>query len=444
MKKYNDTICLYDAKGNLVEENVPLEAISPLYNPVIKKLVKDIKRTVAVNLAGIENSLRTGAVGGKGCKIPGRTLDLPIVENAETILEEVEKILRVSPDDDTSIKAINGGKQAVVQLPSRRLEIAAEYSASILNTAMALKEAIIKTFNVDMFDAPLVHAAILGRYPQSMDYLGGNIASLLGAPSNMEGPGYALRNIMVNHYVATTRKNVMNAVALASIIEQTAMFEMGDAIGSFERLHLLGLAYQGLNSDNLVIDLVRANRKGTVGTVIASVIERALEDKIITEDKTLESGYILYRPLDIAKWNAYAAAGLVAAVIVNCGAARAAQNVSSTILYYNDILEYETGLPGVDFGRTEGTAVGFSFFSHSIYGGGGPGIFSGNHIVTRHSKGFAIPPVCAAMCVDAGTQMFSPERTSALVGTVYGAIDEFREPMKYVIEGAVEIKDMFQ
>ncbi|HIQ38810.1 MAG TPA: methyl-coenzyme M reductase subunit beta, partial [Methanothermococcus okinawensis] len=87
---------------------------------------------------------------------------------------------------------------------------------------------------------------------------------------------------------------------------------------------------------------------------------------------------------------------------------------------------------------------GFSFFSHSIYGGGGPGVFSGNHIVTRHSKGFAIPPVCAAMCVDAGTQMFSPERTSALVGTVYGAIDEFREPLKYVIEGALEIKDMFQ
>ena len=87
MKKYNDTICLYDAKGNLVEENVPVEAISPLHNPVIKKLVKDIKRTVAVNLAGIENSLKTGTLGGKGCKIPGRTLDLPIVENAETILE---------------------------------------------------------------------------------------------------------------------------------------------------------------------------------------------------------------------------------------------------------------------------------------------------------------------------------------------------------------------
>jgi methyl-coenzyme M reductase beta subunit len=88
-----------------------------------------------------------------------------------------------------------------------------------------------------------------------------------------------------------------------------------------------------------------------------------------------------------------------------------------------------------------GTAVGFSFFSHSIYGGGGPGIFNGNHVVTRHSKGFAIPPVCAAMCADAGTQMFSPEHTSALVGAVYSAFDEFREPMKYVIERALNIKD---
>ncbi|AEF96770.1 coenzyme-B sulfoethylthiotransferase subunit beta [Methanotorris igneus] len=442
MVKYEDKINLYDAKGNLVEENVPLEAISPLHNPTIQKIVKDIKRTVAVNLAGIENALKTGAVGGKACIIPGRTLDLPIVENAETIMDYVEKLLRVSPDDDTNLKLINGGKQMAVQLPSKRLEVAAEYSVSMLNTAMALKEAIIKTFDVDMFDAPMVHAAILGRYPQVPDYMGANIASLLGAPTNLEGLGYALRNIMVNHYVATTKKNIMNAVAFASIMEQTAMFEMGDAIGVFERLHLLGLAYQGLNADNLVIDLVKANGKnGTVGTVVASVVERALEDGVITEDKKLPSGFVMYKPVDVAKWNAYAAAGLVAAVIVNCGAARAAQNVASTILYYNDILEYETGLPGVDFGRAEGTAVGFSFFSHSIYGGGGPGIFHGNHVVTRHSKGFAIPPVCAAMCVDAGTQMFSPEKTSALVGAVYSAIDEFREPLKYVIEGALEIKD---
>ena len=73
MRKYEDMINLYDEKGNLVDENIPLEAISPLYNPVVKEIVKNIKRTVAVNLAGIENSLKTGAIGGKGCKVPGRT-----------------------------------------------------------------------------------------------------------------------------------------------------------------------------------------------------------------------------------------------------------------------------------------------------------------------------------------------------------------------------------
>ena len=63
-----------------------------------------------------------------------------------------------------------------------------------------------------------------------------------------------------------------------------------------------------------------------------------------------------------------------------------------------------------------------SFFS-TLYIGGemGPGIFHGNHVVTRHSKGFAIPCTAAAMCFDAGTQMFSPEMTSGMVGT-YTAI----------------------
>jgi methyl-coenzyme M reductase beta subunit len=443
MVKYEDKISLYDAKGNLVAENVPLEAISPLYNPTIKSMVKNIKRTVAVNLAGIEGTLAAGKIGGKGCQVPGRTLDLSVVSNAQAIADEVEKILKVSEDDDTAVKIINGGKQLAVQVPTARLDVAAEYSVSMLSTAMALKEALIKTFNIDMFDGSTVHAAIVGNYPQVMDYAGGNIASLLGAPSNMEGLGYALRNIPVNHAVATTKKNMMNAIAFSSVMEQTATFEMGDAIGSFERQHLLGLAYQGLNADNLVIDFIKANAKGTVGSVVQTVVERAIADGIIVVDKTMGSGFNMYKPADVNKWNAYAAAGLVAAVAVSCGAARAAQNVASVILYFNDILEYETGLPGVDYGRSMGTAVGFSFFSHSIYGGGGPGIFNGNHVVTRHSKGFAIPPVCAAMCADAGTQMFSPEHTSGLVGSVYSAFDEFREPMKYVIEGALSIKDQF-
>jgi methyl-coenzyme M reductase beta subunit len=216
---------------------------------------------------------------------------------------------------------------------------------------------------------------------------------------------------------------------------------MGDAVGAFERMHLLGLAYQGMNADNLVFDLVKANGKeGTVGSVIADLVERALEDGVITVEKEL-TDYKVYGTDDLAMWNAYAAAGLMAATMVNQGAARAAQGVSSTLLYYNDLIEFETGLPSVDFGKVEGTAVGFSFFSHSIYGGGGPGIFNGNHIVTRHSKGFAIPCVAAAMALDAGTQMFSPEATSGLIKEVFSQVDEFREPLKYVVEAAAEIKN---
>src|SRR5690606_18541412 len=204
------------------------------------------------------------------------------------------------------------------------------------------------------------------------------------------------------------------------------MFETGDAVGAFERMHLLGLAYQGLNANNILFDLVKENGKGTVGTVIASLVERAIEDRVIKVAKEMTSGYKMYEPADWALWNAYAATGLLAATIVNVCAARAAQGVASTVLYYNDIREYETELPGVDFGRAMGTAVGFSFFSHSIYGGGGPGIFHGNHVVTRHSKGFALPCVAAAMCLDAGTQMFSVEKTSGLIGSVYSEIDYFR------------------
>jgi methyl-coenzyme M reductase beta subunit len=118
--------------------------------------------------------------------------------------------------------------------------------------------------------------------------------------------------------------------------------------------------------------------------------------------------------------------------MVNCGAGRFAQAVSSTLLYFNDLLEHETGLPGCDYGRVMGTAVGFSFFSHSIYGGGGPGIFNGNHVVTRHSAGFAIPCVVAACALDAGTQMFSAESTSKIYGETYGKIEEFAKPLQHI------------
>ena len=440
MAKFDDKVDLYDDRGSLVVSDVPIEALSPLRNPAIQNIVKGVKRTVAVNLDGVEKALRTGSIGGDKSKILGRELDLDIVGNAEAIAEKMKDMIQVSEDDDTNITPISGGKRLLVQIPSVRIDVAAEYSVAPLSAASTLVQAIIETFDVSIYDANYVKGAVLGRYPQSVDYKGANIATMLDIPQKLEGPGYALRGVKANDFAAATLKNTFQATALAAIFEQTAMFEMGDALGAFERLHLLGLAYQGMNADNMVLDLVKDNAaEGTVGSVVQDTIARAEADGVIAPQKDL-GGFNLYNTDDAALWNAYAAAGATAATMVNVGAARAAQGIPSTLLYFNDNIEFATGLPSIDYGRAEGVAVGFSFFSHSIYGGGGPGLFNGNHVVTRHSKGFCIPCVAAAMSLDAGTQLFSPEATSGLIKEVYSQIDEFREPLKYVALAADEIK----
>jgi methyl-coenzyme M reductase beta subunit len=288
----------------------------------------------------------------------------------------------------------------------------------------------------------MVKAAVWGKYPQTVNFVGSNIKTILEVPQNNEGAGFALRNIMSNHVVALVKRNAMQGVALSAIFETCAAYEMGDAVGPFERQHLLSLAYQGMNANNIVYSLVKKNGKtGTVGTVIESLMERAIEDGVIRVKEVLPSGYKVYTTDDLPKWNAYAAAGEVAAVMVNVGAARAAQGVPSTVLYYNDLLEHESGLPGVDYGRAEGVGVGMSFFSHSIYGGGGPGLFHGNHVVTRHAKGTLIPAVTAGNCLDGGTQFFSAEKTSGVFPKIFGGMPEFNTPLQIVGAEAKKIKN---
>lgn len=429
----SDKIDIYDDRGKLLESGVDLMDIAPTRNAAIQNIIKDTKRTVAVNLAGIEKALESGKMGGLGRKILGRELKYDVVANASAIQDSVAGFVRAKEGDDTNVKVLAGGKQLLVQVPSVRALVGADYVSASTVTGAAVVQAIIDMYKTDMFDAPIVKSAVWGSYPQTMDMKGGNITSILSIPQNNEGLGYSLRNITTNHIAAITGKKAMNAAALSSIFEQVGMYEMGNAVGPFERHQLLGLAYQGLNAGNFVHEIVKENGKnGTIGTVVQSTVEKALEAGIISVDKTAPSGYKFYKANDVSMWNACAAVGQLAATMVNCGAGRAAQNVSSTLLYFNDILEKETGLPGCDMGRAQGTAVGFSFFSHSIYGGGGPGIFNGNHVVTRHSRGFAIPCVCAAVSLDAGTQMFSVEKTSALVGSVFGSIPEFKEPIKAV------------
>lgn len=351
-------------------------------------------------------------------------------------------MVQIVDGDDTVVDVKGDGSNIVVIIPEGRCRAGVEYTTGFTVVAAAVTEAIISRYKVPMFKANMVKAAVWGRYPQTMTFTGSNIKSILEVPQNNEGAGFALRNIMSNHVVALVKRNAMQGAALSSIFETCAAFEMGDAIGPFERQHLLSLAYQGLNADNLVYDLVKKNGKtGTVGSVIASLMERAIDDKVIRVKETLPSGYKVYTTDDLPLWNAYAAAGQDAAIMVNVGAARAAQGVPSTVLYYNDLLEHESGLPGVDYGRAEGVGVGMSFFSHSIYGGGGPGLFHGNHVVTRHAKGTLIPSVTAGNCLDGGTQYFSPENTSKIFEVVFGGMPEFNTPMQFVAADAKKLKN---
>ncbi len=432
-----DKIDLYSDRGAKLKGDIDLGAISPLRNKAIKKIVHDTKRTAAVDLAGIEKALAAGKFGGKGRHIPAKAMNFDVVKNADKIVAKVADLVKVDAGDDTNVKSLNGGKQMLVQIPSARIEVGAEYVASLTCSSMATIQAMIDTFDLNMFNVPEVKAAIMGQYPQTMDLAGGNVKSILEIPQKDEGLGHSLRNIMANHLAAITKKNAMNTAALAGIYEQAGVFEMGNALGMFERNQLLGLAYQNLNANNLVYGTTKANgATGTIGTVMHSIVERGIEDGVIAPDKKLGSGYQMYKANDVSLWNAYCAAGTLAANLVNCGAGRSPQHTSSTLLYFNDLIEKETGLPGCDWGKVQGTAVGFSFFSHSIYGGGGPGVFNGNHVVTRHSRGFAIPCVAASVSLDAGVQMFTPEMTSGLVGETFGSVEEFREPIK-AVAGAV-------
>jgi len=433
MAKYKETIDLYDDTGKLLKSGVPLEKISPVINPATRKIIDLTKRTVAVNLAGIQDGLKVGKVA-KG-HVLGRELNLDIVGNKDAVVSKIKEMVQVAEGDDTNIREFNGGKLILVEVPKVRLEAASTYDVAVTTVAAATTLAIVDQFNVDPFDAAMVKAAVWGSYPHTMDLSGANVTSILSIPQNNEGLGYALRNIPVNHVVMMTNKNAMQGAALSSTFEQAGMFEMGNAVGPFERAQLLTYAYQGLNANNLVYDLVKANgATGTIGTVVQSLVERAIEDRVITPGK--KGGYFqFYDTKDPMLWNAYTAAGTMAATMVNCGAGRFAQAVSSTLLYFNDLLEHETGLPGCDYGRVMGTAVGFSFFSHSIYGGGGPGVFNGNHVVTRHAAGVAIPCVVAAMALDAGTQMFSPESTSKIYADTYGKVDVFNKPIQQIAQG---------
>jgi len=60
-----DTVDLYSDRGAKLKSGVDINAISPMRNAAIKNIVTGIKRTAAVDLAGIEKTLATSAIGAR-------------------------------------------------------------------------------------------------------------------------------------------------------------------------------------------------------------------------------------------------------------------------------------------------------------------------------------------------------------------------------------------
>jgi methyl-coenzyme M reductase beta subunit len=432
-----DLLSIYDDRGRLLAEDVHLDSISPYKNEAMRSILRRFKRTGIVDLQKLEESLRTGEVGGvmsmgSECKILGREIDLPITDHIPEISEEVEKTIRTDPDDDTRVDIIDN--LLVITLPSSIVDIATDYTQVYLIPATAVAYALVKVFQLGIFDGvDMIKSALLGRYPQTT-YPTGVVSAFLSYPTTLEGTAIAYRSVSVNDIVALCKKRTFDAVAVASVLEHAAAFECGDAIGPYKRFHLLGLGYQGLNAKNIAYELIRRFGDERIGDIIDGVINIALEDGIIYVKKKLPSGYELYGANDSPLWNAYAAAGQLAATIQNAGSSRAVQGAPSAMLFYNDLLVLRTGLPGVDFGRAQGAATNTEWLTHSIYGGGGPGVFRAEHVALRGSKGFVFPCLCAAMCFDAGTQLFSPEMTSGVMFKLRDAMPELQNPLEKIAD----------
>ncbi|RLI83423.1 MAG: methyl-coenzyme M reductase subunit beta [Archaeoglobales archaeon] len=455
--KYEDKVDLYDDEGNLLAKEIPIEALHPYRNPYMGEIYRFVKRTSVIELEKIEDMLRAGRagwstiVGQDEIKMPWYGFDVELVDNAEYVADELIKLLQAKPDDGTEVRVLEGGTILVVQLSDEVLARSYDISPTLTRVATALSQVIAKIANLHPLEHPykigLLKAVLWGRYPQSTGTPPGHpVHPLLKLPTSLEGLGNGLKSLMINHIAALADMRTMWALALGTILEQGAAAEMGYNVGWFERYMLLTAAYQGFNANSLVLDLIKENSKGTVGDVMAGMLQKALEHGVIVRkgDKypwVLPSGAVMWAAPDLILWNAYSIAGLTAAAIVNCAAARAVQGAASVCAFYPDMLIWETcGLPDPDAGRILGCGQGYVFYTHGLYGGAAPGAFSCDHVIVKNTSGFLTPISAACACLDAGTQIFKVTTTSGLYFTLAQEFPIFREPMKRVAEAAEKIK----
>ncbi|HRR54039.1 MAG TPA: hypothetical protein P5290_01685 [Candidatus Methanomethylicus sp.] len=439
-KTIPDYVNLHDDHGKLIAEKVPLDGLDPVRNRALMKMLYELKRTVIIDLAKVEKSLRTGEIGGEYCRMPHYAMpDLPLLERVEKVRERIESLVRTSKDDDCKVELLEKGRQVVIKLPRSTMDASADYTAPALVGGSAAVQSIVEEFDISPFKAQACSSAVFGRYPSTIDFKGGAINSPFGVPLRLEHLGYGYRTVTSNVIVSIANRNAMKSAALSGCFEMGYLVNAGNLLGRYKRLYLLGFAYECLNADNLTYDSVKAQGKnGTTGKVICEVMDRAISNNVVRKKETLPSGFTVYEPVDLELWNAYAASGMLAATMVNCGASRCAHSVSSVMLNYNEMLAMETGLPDVEFGRAVGTALLLDFLTHALYGGGEVGLMNANHPNLKTTKLFAMPCVCAATALDAGTLTYPPEKMAGSFSQIFKDVREFRDPIESIAEAALE------
>jgi len=449
--KHKDTVDIYNDLSKCIAEDVPIEAFSPAYNPYIQKILDLFKRTAFINLPKLQNCIKEGkagwetAMGQDECKMPWYGKDLPIMDHADEIANGIRDKIKIRGEDEEDMVQLTEDT-IVVKMPKKVMDISASRDPVYTWVMVSLAQTLAEVFGIDpikdLNTTNLIKAVIFGRYPQSTTFPPGAPVSSFLKPSNtIDGLGCIYSGITVNHLVALSNKRTMDGLALATILEQAAQWEMGNSIGWYERYCLLGNAYEGYNANSMVLDLVKENRSGNVADVVYDVVKKALNDGVIKVKNKAASGYRFYATNDFPKYNAYELAGTAAGVILNCGAMRAGQAASAIIAYIHDLFMYETGgLPDADAGRLQGTGIGFAFYTHSIYGGAGPGAYTFDHVILRGS-GFIQPLIVAGMCLDSGTQLFSPEMTSGAFFKIRERFPIFQDVLQKVGESADEIKN---
>ncbi|MHA1299811.1 MAG: coenzyme-B sulfoethylthiotransferase subunit beta [Candidatus Helarchaeota archaeon] len=452
--KYEDKIDIYDDEGNCLAEDLPIEALSPLNNSYMLEILDFVKSTAFIDLKKLETIIHSGKVGytseenATEIQMPWYSRDWAVYDNAEIIAEKIQSKLQVSDSDDSIINFLPGNDVIIVRIPKKRMAASSSRNNAYTIAGVALMQAISEVFDVTPQTDPdgcgLIKNAVFGRYPQTISFPPNNaLTCLLRPPQTEEGMGLGYKTVNLTDLVALTNKRTFDAITLSTILEQAAQFEMGNAIGWFERYHLLGLAYQGLNGDNLLYDLIKENREGRVGDVVKSLMQFAFEDKIIKYygrryPAKFFSEYRLIKANDFARWNAYMVTALLAACIVNVGASRAAQSVSAAIIGFSDLLNFESGFDP-DCGRVIGSALGLNMSTHSEIGTGDICTLSMDNEYLRNTS-FISPCLAAALCLDSGTQLKKPDVSSSMYFRMKEVVPLFDEPLKKVAEAAKNCK----